>query len=65
MDVIEQAEELRQRAISLLVEERSRIDAQLNQLGYGQENAPTGKRRGRRPKGINEQEALALGASHS
>lgn len=65
MNIIEQAEQLRQRAISLLVEERGRIDAQLGQLGYGQEKAPSGKRRGRRPKNFTEPEAPEPDASRS
>jgi len=49
----------------VLLNEREQIDSELNQLGYGQENAPSGKRRGRRPKAVIESEALALDASHS
>ena len=65
MSALDQVAQLKQQAIELLINERDRIDAELNQLGYGQENAPSGKRRGRRPKGVMEQEALSLDASHS
>lgn len=65
MTIIEQAEELRQQAISLLMEERDQIDAQLALLGYGQEKAPSGKRRGRRPKNFTEPEAPEPDASRS
>jgi hypothetical protein len=41
---------LKQQAIALLLDERQKIDLELEQLGYGKENAPTQKRRGRRPK---------------
>jgi hypothetical protein len=50
MTAIEQAEELRQKAISLLIAERDQIEERLIQLGYGQEKAPLGKKRGRKPK---------------
>lgn len=50
MTAIEQAEELRQKAIALLIAERDQIDGRLAQLGYGQEKAPSGKKRGRKPK---------------
>jgi hypothetical protein len=63
MTAIEQAEDLRQKAIALLLAERSRLDAQLTSLGYGQEKAPTGKRRGRKPK--IQEAGQQLPASHS
>jgi hypothetical protein len=63
MTAIEQAEDLRQQAIALLLDERGRIDAQLTTLGYGQEKAPLSKKRGRKPK-IRE-EALERPSSHS
>jgi hypothetical protein len=50
MNALEQAEELRQRAIALLVGERDQIEERLIQLGYGQEKAALGKKRGRKPK---------------
>jgi hypothetical protein len=65
MTTLEQVAQLKQQAIELLLNERERIDTELNQLGYGQENAPSGKRRGRKPKVVIETEALALVASHS
>lgn len=65
MTALEQVAQLKQQAIELLLNEREHIDAELNQLGYGQENAPSGKRRGRRPKAAIESEDLALAASHS
>ena len=34
MTILEQAEELRQKAIALLVQERETINQKLNQLGY-------------------------------
>ena len=65
MTALEQVAQLKQQAIKLLLNEREHIDSELNQLGYGQENAPSGKRRGRRPKAVIETEDLALVASHS
>jgi len=47
MTALEQVAQLKQQAIELLLNEREQIDSELNQLGYGQENAPSGKRRGR------------------
>lgn len=47
MSALEQAEALRQEAISLLLSERQQIDTELEQLGYdGQEKAAF-KKRGR------------------
>jgi hypothetical protein len=54
MSAIEQAEELRQQAIQLLLAEQERLGESLLQLGYDQENSPAGKRRGRRPKVATE-----------
>jgi hypothetical protein len=65
MTALEQVAQLKQQAVELLLREREHIDSELHQLGYGQEKAPSGKRRGRRPKAIIEAEALALAASHS
>lgn len=45
MDAIEQAEELRQKAITILTTAREEIDVQLAQLGHG-----IGKKRGRKAK---------------
>jgi hypothetical protein len=63
MNAIEQAEDLRRQAIAILVKERDEIDTGLAQLGHGQEKAPLGKKRGRKPK--IQAEALGLPASHS
>jgi hypothetical protein len=63
MNAIEHAENLRQQAIAILVKERDEIDARLAQLGHGQEKAPTGKRRGRKPK--IQEAGQQLPASHS
>ena len=65
MTALEQVAQMKQSAIDLLLNEREQIDQELQALGYGQEKAPSGKRRGRRPKGVIEQEALVLDASHS
>ena len=65
MSALDKVAQLKQQAIDLLISERERIDAELNQLGYGQENTPTGKRRGRRPKNLTEPEAPEPDASHS
>ncbi len=45
-----QVQELKRQAIDLLLKERAEIDQELERLGYGKENAPTQKRRGRPPK---------------
>jgi len=50
MTAIEQAEQLRNQAIEILVAERARIDEQLASFGYGQEKAALPKKRGRKPK---------------
>lgn len=65
MTTLEQVAQLKQQAIDLLLNEREHIDSELNQLGYGQENAPSGKKRGRRPKAAIESEDLALDVSRS
>ena len=65
MTALEQVAQLKQQAIDLLLNEREQIESELNQLGYGQENAPSGKRRGRKPKAVIESEVPALVASHS
>jgi hypothetical protein len=54
MSAKEQAEELRQQAIKLLLDEQELLREQLLQFGYDKENAPAGKRRGRRPKVATE-----------
>lgn len=59
MTTLEKAEALRTEAINLLLEERARIDQQLQTLGY--EKAPLGKKRGRPPK----QPILAGPSDHS
>lgn len=59
MNAIDQAEELRQQAIKLLLDEQERVGERLLQLGYDQENAPAGKRRGRRSKVTTESDAPA------
>lgn len=46
MSAIEQAEELRQQAIQLLLAEQELIGERLLQLGYDQETSPVDKRRG-------------------
>jgi hypothetical protein len=53
MTAREQAEELRQRAIQTLLEEKEAIDAMLSTLGYDKKKA---KRRGRPPKQHEVQE---------
>ena len=50
MTAIEQAEELRQRAITILLAEREQIDTQLAQLGHGEKKAAPMKKRGRPSK---------------
>jgi hypothetical protein len=50
MTALEQASELQQQAIQLLLTEREEIDHRLAQLGHGQEKTTTMKRRGRPPK---------------
>lgn len=65
MSVLDQVASLKQHAIELLLNERERIDSELNQLGYGQEKAPSGKRRGRRPKNFTQPEAPEPDASRS
>ena len=46
MSILEQAEQLRQQAISLLLQERGTIDQKLHQLGYDGE---TGEIKNRKP----------------
>ncbi len=46
MSIIDQAEQLRQQAISLLLQERGTIEQKLNQLGYDGE---TGEIKNRKP----------------
>lgn len=50
MTALQEAEDLRQQAIRILISEREEIDTQLARLGYGEIKAPSGKRRGRKPK---------------
>ena len=50
MNAIEQARQLQDQAIAILLAEREAIDHQLAQLGHGQEKATLGKKRGRPSK---------------
>jgi hypothetical protein len=53
MTAREEAQALRQQAITKLLDERNAIDEELKLLGYGQEKTPaSGKRRGRPPKSL-------------
>ena len=54
MGAREQAAELRQQAIQVLLKEQELIREQLLELGYDQENSTAGKRRGRRAKVATE-----------
>jgi hypothetical protein len=54
MNAIQQAEELREQAIQLLLAEQDLIKERLHQWGYDKENSQVGKRRGRRPKAATE-----------
>jgi hypothetical protein len=65
MTALEQVAQMKQQAIDVLLNERELIDQELSSLGHGQGKAPSGKRRGRRPKAVIESEDLALAASHS
>jgi hypothetical protein len=49
MTALEQANELQQQAVNILLAEREQIDARLVQLGYGDIKTTSGKRRGRPP----------------
>lgn len=50
MSALTDVQSLKQQAIDLLLNEREQIDAELTQLGYGQENAAPHKKRGPKPK---------------
>jgi hypothetical protein len=50
MSAREQAAELKQQAIEVLLKEQDLIRKELLEMGYDQENIPAGKRRGRRAK---------------
>jgi hypothetical protein len=50
MTALEKAAELQEEAVNILLAEREQIDARLGQLGYGQEKAALGKKRGRPSK---------------
>lgn len=50
MTKLERAEKLRQEAITILVEERDQIDAQLAQLGFNGQTKSPSKKRGPKPK---------------
>jgi hypothetical protein len=65
MTALEQATELQEKAILILMTEREIIDARLTQLGYGQEKAPNGKRRGRPSKLSFHSDTTQSGASLS
>lgn len=58
MTAIEQAQALQQQAITILLAEREQIDAQLAQLGHGQEKAAPGKKRGRPVKQLSISDQL-------
>jgi hypothetical protein len=62
MSAIEQAEELRQQAIQLLLAEQELVGERLLQLGYDQENPQVGKRRSRRQKAASEPEVMVNSA---
>ena len=47
MTALEQATELQQRAVGILLAERDAIDARLQQLGYGEIKTALSKKRGR------------------
>lgn len=53
MTALEQAAELQERAVGILLAERDAIDARLQQLGYGDIKTTTIKRRGRPPRAIS------------
>lgn len=63
MNTLDKAEDLRQQAIALLLDERKRIDESLAQLGHNDEQKSPGKRRGRPPK--RQEEDPAPSADHS
>jgi hypothetical protein len=68
MTNIEKAEDLRQQAIGLLLNEREQIDERLNLLGYEKTALSlNGKKRGRPPKTQPEAavEVQQLSADHS
>lgn len=44
MTILDQAESLRQQAISLLIQERETIEQKLNQLGANSERSPAAKK---------------------
>jgi hypothetical protein len=50
MTIHDEVSALRNQAIDLLLNERKQIDDELTSLGYGIQNAPTQKRRGRPAK---------------
>lgn len=58
MTALEQAAELQERAVGILLTERAAIDARLQQLGYGDIKTTTMKRRGRPPKEATSLSAL-------
>jgi hypothetical protein len=65
MTILDQAEELRQKAIGLLLNEREQIDQRLNQLGHDEQKTAPSKRRGRPPKQLVQEQAPELSVDHS
>jgi hypothetical protein len=66
MTALEKVEELKTQAIEILLAEQKQIESQLHQLGYGQENAPTHKRRGRpKQSGPSERQLSLAGNSQA
>ena len=57
MNIHEEVSNLRKQAIKLLLDEREKIDEELDQLGYEKETAP---KRGRPKKTIQEQDPAPL-----
>jgi hypothetical protein len=55
MTAIEQAQELQQQAVAILLAEREKIDTHLTQLGYGREMT-RGTKRGRPVKNAIQQQ---------
>lgn len=64
MTALEHAEELRKRAIDLLLEERAAIVEKLKQIGYGDEQKSPAIRRGR-PKRTTPAQDPEQPVSHS
>jgi hypothetical protein len=61
MNTLEQVQQLKQQAISLLLSERQQIDSELASLGYDAEkNTTPNKKRGRPAKPVIQQERMEL-----